>query len=53
MLRTRRFAPHALLRVYARRPEQVDRMILTCFVLGRSVRKVSAALLRIRSAPRR
>src|SRR5262249_23136232 len=32
MPRTRRFAPIAVLRAYARRPEQVDRMILSCFV---------------------
>ena len=37
--RTRRFAPIAVVRAYARRPEQVDRMILSCFVLGLSVRK--------------
>ncbi len=32
--RTRRFAPIAVLRAYARRAEQLDRMILSCFVLG-------------------
>ena len=32
--RTRRFAPIAVVRAYARRPEQIDRMILSCFVLG-------------------
>ena len=37
--RTRRFAPIAVVRAYARRPEPVDRMILACFVLGLSVRK--------------
>jgi transposase-like protein len=37
--RTRRFAPIAIVRAYARRPEQVDRMILSCFVLGLSTRK--------------
>src|SRR5262245_3334779 len=47
MPRTRRFAPVAVLRAYARRPAQVDRMILSCFVLGLSVRKVSEALLPI------
>ncbi len=45
--RTRRFTPIAVLRAYARRPEQVDRMILSCFVLGLSVRKVGEALLPI------
>jgi putative transposase len=49
--RTRRFAPIAVLRAYARRPEQVDRMILACFVLGLSVRKVSEALLPILGRP--
>jgi putative transposase len=49
--RTRRFAPSAVLRAYARRPEQVDRMILSCFVLGLSVRKVSEALLPILGRP--
>jgi transposase-like protein len=42
--RTRRFAPVGVLRAYARRPEHIDRMILSCFVLGMSVRKVSEAL---------
>src|SRR6266702_3392826 len=37
--RTRRLAPIGVVRAYARRPEQVDRMILACFVLGLSVRK--------------
>jgi putative transposase len=45
--RTRRFAPIAVLRAYARRAAQLDRMILSCFVLGLSVRKVSEALLPI------
>ena len=45
--RTRRFAPIAVVRAYARRPEQVDRMILSCFVLGLSTRKVGEALLPI------
>ena len=49
--RTRRFAPIAVVRAYARRPEQVDRMILSCFVLGLSVRKVSKALLPILGRP--
>lgn len=47
--RTRRFAPIAVLR--ARRPEQVDRMILSCFVLGLSVRKVGEALLALLGRP--
>jgi putative transposase len=49
--RTRRFAPIAVLRAYARRAEPVDRMILACFVLGLSTRKVSAALLPILGRP--
>jgi putative transposase len=49
--RTRRFAPIAVLRAYARRAEQLDRMILACFVLGLSVRKVSEALLPILGRP--
>jgi putative transposase len=49
--RTRRFAPIAVVRAYARRPEQIDRMILSCFVLGLSVRKVSKALLPILGRP--
>ncbi len=49
--RTRRFAPIAGVRAYARRAEQLDRMILACFVLGLSVRKVSEALLPILGRP--
>jgi putative transposase len=49
--RTRRFAPIGVLRAYARRPEQVDRMILACFVLGLSARKVGAALLPVLGRP--
>src|SRR5262249_45949319 len=54
--RPRRFAPIAVVRAYARRPAQVDRMILACFVLGLSVRKVSERCCRSaggRSAPPR
>ena len=49
--RTRRFAPLAVLRAYSRRPQAVDRMILACFVLGLSTRKVSEALLPILGRP--
>jgi transposase-like protein len=49
--RTRRFAPITVLRAYARRAEQLDRMILACFVLGLSVRKVSEALLPVLGRP--
>jgi putative transposase len=49
--RTRRFASIAVVRAYARRAEQRDRMILACFVLGLSVRKVGEALLPILGRP--
>ncbi len=49
--RTRRFAPIEVVRAYARRPEQVDRMILSCFVLGLSTRKVGEALLPVLGRP--
>jgi putative transposase len=49
--RTRRFAPIAVVRAYARRAEQLDRMILACFVLGLSTRKVGEALLPILGRP--
>jgi putative transposase len=45
--RTRRFSAGALLRAYARREAEVDRMILASFVLGLSTRKVGEALLPI------
>ncbi len=49
--RTRRFSPVSILRAYARRAHQVDRMILACFVLGISTRKVSQALLPVLGEP--
>jgi putative transposase len=45
--RTRRFSAGAVLRAYARREAEVDRMILASFVLGLSTRKVGEALLPI------
>jgi transposase-like protein len=45
--RTRHFNPVEIVRAYARRTHDVDRSILTCFVLGLSTRKVAAALLPI------
>ena len=45
--RTRRFSACAVLRAYARREAEVDRMILASFVLGLSTRKVGEALLPI------
>jgi putative transposase len=43
--RTRRFSPVAVLRAYARREKEIDRVILAGFVLGLSTRKVGEALL--------
>jgi transposase-like protein len=43
--RTRTFSAGSVLHAYARRVEEVDRMILACFVLGVSTRKVGEALL--------
>jgi putative transposase len=45
--RTRSFSVRGVLQKYARREQQVDRMILGCFVLGLSTRKVGEALLPI------
>lgn len=49
--RTRRFSAVSMLRAYARRAPQIDRMILACFVLGISTRKVSQALLPVLGEP--
>ncbi len=49
--RTRRFSGVGIVRSYARRAAQVDRMILSCFVLGLSTRKVSEALLPVLGEP--
>jgi len=49
--RTRRFSPVSIVRAYARRAPQIDRMILACFVLGISTRKVSQALLPVLGEP--
>jgi transposase-like protein len=43
--RTRTFSAMRVVRAYARRVGHVDRMILSCFVLGLSTRKVAEALL--------
>lgn len=43
--RTRTFSPTAVLQAYARRERWIDRVILGCFVLGLSTRKVGKALL--------
>jgi transposase-like protein len=45
--RTRRFSPCQVLKAYARRAPEVDRVILAAFVLGLSTRKVGEALLAI------
>jgi len=45
--RTRRWSALRVVRAYARRAGRVDRMILACFVLGLSTRKVATALLPI------
>lgn len=45
--RTRTFSAVGVLRAYARRERRVDRLILGCFVLGLSTRKVGEALLAI------
>jgi putative transposase len=49
--RTRTFSALKVIRAYARRAKHVDRMILACFVLGLSTRKVAAALLPILGRP--
>jgi putative transposase len=43
--RTRTFRALKVVRAYARRAKDVDRMILACFLLGVSTRKVAIALL--------
>jgi putative transposase len=45
--RSRRFSPCAVLRAYARREAEIDRVILAGFVLGLSTRKVGETLLAI------
>lgn len=49
--RTRRFTPTQVLRAYARRTAEIDRVILAGFVLGLSTRKVGEALLAILGRP--
>ena len=49
--RTRRFSPVSIVRAYARRAPQIDRLILACFVLGISTRKVAQALLPVLGEP--
>jgi putative transposase len=45
--RSRTFSPTAVVQAYARRERWIDRVILGCFVLGLSTRKVGLALLPI------
>ena len=42
--RTRRYSALKVVRAYSRRAQRIDRMILSCFVLGISTRKVAEAL---------
>ena len=49
--RTRTFSALKVVRAYARRAKNVDRMILACFVLGLSTRKVALALLPVLGRP--
>jgi putative transposase len=49
--RTRRFSPLSVIRAYARRARSVDQLILACFVLGLSTRKVASALLPLLGEP--
>ena len=49
--RTRHFSPVRIVRAYARRAPHIDRMILACFVLGISTRKVATALLPVLGEP--
>jgi putative transposase len=49
--RTRTFSALKVVRAYARRAKDVDRMILACFLLGLSTRKVAIALVPILGRP--
>jgi transposase-like protein len=49
--RTRHLSAAGVIKAYARRPAHIDRMILACFVLGLSTRKVAKALLPILGEP--
>ena len=49
--RTRRYSPIEVVRAYARRTREIDRVILSGFVLGLSTRKVGEALLAILGRP--
>src|SRR5438309_3307580 len=45
MPRPRRYSPTEVIGAYARRTREIDRVILACFVLGLSTRKVGETLL--------
>lgn len=45
--RTRHFSPRGIIAAYARRVQEIDHLILACFLLGLSTRKVGVALLSI------
>jgi transposase-like protein len=49
--RTRRASGVGVIHAYHRRAVQVDRMILSCFILGLSTRKVSYALMPVLGEP--
>lgn len=49
--RSRRYSPTEVLRAYARRTVEIDRVILAGFVLGLSTRKVGKTLLAILGRP--
>ena len=49
--RTRRYIPTEVLRAYARRTPEIDRVILAGFVLGLSTRKVGETLLALLGRP--
>jgi putative transposase len=49
--RTRNYSAVDVLRAYARRSAHIDRMILACFLLGLSTRKVAPALLPVLGEP--
>lgn len=49
--RTRHYSAVKAVRAYARRAGHIDRMILACFVLGVSTRKVAEALLPVLGEP--
>jgi putative transposase len=49
--RTRRYSPVGVVRAYARRAPQIDRVILAGFVLGLSTRKVGETLLALLGRP--